>query len=216
MTTPVRILDFGAGFFLRRARTEDHDDLGLICLRTGDAGQDASGREDAPELLGLIFAIPYQLFEPDLAFVIEGPDGAAGYLFGARDTDAFNARLERDWYPTLRQRYSNPGPDPSKWSGSDWARYLVHQPARSLPGSLTPYPSHGHIDLLAEARGRGIGRRAMEFLMDLLREEGSPGIHLQVDPRNDNALQFYEALGFRRVAGSDLPPGIAFMAKALL
>ena len=47
----------------------------MVCLKTGDAGQDATAREDDPQLLGLIFAIPYQVLEPDFAFVIDGPNG---------------------------------------------------------------------------------------------------------------------------------------------
>ncbi|MER9215067.1 hypothetical protein NKI54_23850 [Mesorhizobium sp. M0663] len=93
------ILDFGGGFFLRRATTADHAALAMICLKTGDAGKDASGREDDPELLGLLYTIPYQVLEPELAFIIDSPAGAAGYLLGAADTGAFNASLASDWYP---------------------------------------------------------------------------------------------------------------------
>ncbi|MBN9241420.1 MAG: GNAT family N-acetyltransferase [Mesorhizobium sp.] len=215
MNAGPTILDFGGGFILRQARTEDHGDLARICLKTGNAGADATAREDDPDLLGHIYAVPYQVCEPDLAFLIEGPQGAAGYLFGALDTEAFNARLARDWYPALQRRYRDPGPDRSRWTGSDWARYLVHRPQAALPPGLSAYPSHGHIDLLEPARGRGIGTRAVAFLLERLRIGGSPGLHLQVDPRNGNAQRFYRALGFERLQASDLPADIAFMAKRL-
>lgn len=215
MSVGLPILDFGGGFILRHATADDHDDLARICLMTGNAGSDASAMEDDPRLLGLIYAIPYQVLEPALAFVIEGPQGPAGYLFGALDTAAFNARQARDWYPALQRRCADPGPDPSRWKGSDWARRLIHHPGLAPRASLAAYPSHGHIDLLEPARGRGIGRKAMTFLLERLHRGGSAGIHLQVDPRNERGLGFYRRLGFDRVVADDLPADIAFMAKPL-
>jgi len=87
------ILDFGDGFFLRRATSDDHAAFRAVCLKTGDAGEDATSREDDPGLMGMIYAVPYQVFAPDFAFAIEGPEGVAGYLFGMPDTAAFNAWL---------------------------------------------------------------------------------------------------------------------------
>jgi len=215
MNAEAALVDFGDGFILRRATADDHGDLARICLKTGNAGADATGIEDDPDLLGLIYAIPYQLFEPDLAFLVEGPRGAAGYLFGVLDTEAFNVKLARDWFPALQRRYSDPVPDGSRWTGSDWARRLIHNPVLSLPASLSAYRSHGHIDLLEPARGRGIGKWAIAFLLERLRHSGSTGLHLQVDPRNGNAQRFYRALGFEPLQGSDLSPDIVFMVKAL-
>ncbi|BCH23646.1 N-acetyltransferase GCN5 [Mesorhizobium sp. L-8-10] len=208
-------LDLVDGFFLRRATLEDHPALARICLETGDAGKDASAIEDDPELLGLIYAVPYQVLEPDLAFVIDGPGGVSGYLFGAADTAAFNTRLANEWYPELRRRTADPGPDAASWRGSDRARRLVHHPDLTVPGSLAAYPSHGHIDLLPPARGKGIGRRAMAFLEGRLAAAGSPGLHLQVNPRNGDAIRFYGAIGYGVLRSPDLPAGHVYVAKRL-
>ncbi len=209
------LLAFGDGFILRRAGADDRDALARICLLTGDAGHDASGREDDPQLIGQIYAVPYQALEPEFAFLIEGPDGPAGYLLGALDTPAFNAKLARDWYPALRARHADPGPDKARWQGSDWARHMIHHLPAPVPASLSAYPSHGHIDLLAPARGRGIGRRAMAYLEARLTERGSMGLHLGVAPQNEGALRFYAALGFARLQAPDLPADTVFMAKRL-
>ncbi|HHY48834.1 MAG TPA: GNAT family N-acetyltransferase [Alphaproteobacteria bacterium] len=187
----------------------------MICLKTGDAGADASSREDDPALLGLIYAVPYQVLAPDFAFLIDGPSGPCGYLLGAPDTAAFNARLEREWYPPLRARIPDPGPDRARWRGSDWARRLLHHPDLTVPPALAAYPSHGHIDLLPEARGRGIGRRAMAFLEQSLVAAGSRGLFLEVHPRNRKALAFYGAIGFHRLDAPSLPRRSVFMVKAL-
>ena len=55
------VLDFGGGYRLRAALAEDHAALCMVCLKTGDSGKDATGREDDPDLLGLIYAVPYQV-----------------------------------------------------------------------------------------------------------------------------------------------------------
>ena len=209
------ILGFGGDFFLRQASTADHDALAGVCLRTGDAGKDATGREDDPRLLGLIYAIPYQVLEPDLAFVIDGPWGVSGYLFGALDTLAFNARLAREWYPRLQAETTDPGPDIGNWRGSDWARRQIHHPDLGIPASLAAYPSHGHIDLLPHARGQGIGRRALAYLERRLAHAGSLGLFMQVDSLNSAALRFYKAIGFEPLRRADLPSHSVYMAKRL-
>ena len=47
------ILDFGDGFFLRRATSDDHAAFRAGCLKTGDTGDDAPRRADRTGLLGM-------------------------------------------------------------------------------------------------------------------------------------------------------------------
>jgi GNAT superfamily N-acetyltransferase len=209
------IIDFGGGFFLRHATANDHSALCAVCLKTGDAGKDATWREDDPELMGQIYAVPYQVLEPDLAFAVDSADGVEGYLFGVLDTKSFNARLLCDWYPALQQRVADPGPDPSEWHNSDWVRHAIHHPDFDTPDALNAFPSHGHIDLLPQARGRGIGRRCMDFLERQLALAGSTGLFLDVHPRNREAQLFYIALGYERVLTPANSAMSMFMAKAL-
>jgi len=209
------VLDLGGGFFLRRADASDQAALCRVCLKTGAAGQDATGREDAPELLGLVYAVPYQVLEPKHAFAIEGEGSVVGYLFGAPDTSAFNVALARVWYPLLQRRVRDPGPDPARWRGSDWLRRTIHHPFLDIPEALIPFPSHGHIDLLPETRGRGIGRRCMQFLEARMKAAGSSGIFLDVNPANLPAQRFYRSLGYLPLAAEGLPLTSVFMVKRL-
>jgi ribosomal protein S18 acetylase RimI-like enzyme len=209
------MLELGDGYLLRHALESDQAAMSLVCLRTGNSGKDATGREDDPDLLGLIYAVPYQIYAPDFAFVVDGPSGVCGYVLGALDSESFYRRLTQEWFPPIAARLADPGPDEGRWQGSDWARHMIHHPDFVLPPGLAPYPAHGHIDLLEEARGRGIGRRAMEHLMSTLREAGAPGIHLGVSPLNRNAQKFYARLGFTRVDDAGLPRDTVFMARSL-
>ena len=81
------------------------DDLGAlyeIALATGDNGQDASGQHQDGRMVGHIYAAPYATLEPGSAFVAEDRQGVAGYIVGTHDTDAFEARMEAEWWPPLR------------------------------------------------------------------------------------------------------------------
>jgi ribosomal protein S18 acetylase RimI-like enzyme len=208
-------LDVGAGFRLRPAAPADMPAFRRVCLLTGDAGDDASHLHDDPDLVGDFFAVPYAVLEPEHAFAVEGRAGVAGYVLGALDSRAFYQRMAREWLPRLRARAADPGPDETRWRGSDWVRRLVHHPPFALPPVLAPFPAHGHIDLLPEAQGRGVGRGAFAFLMHRLAAAGSPGMHLQVHPQNHRAQRFYRALGFVSLVSDELPVDTHFMGRRL-
>ena len=70
---------------IRSYRPDDLDALYEICLRTGDAGGDASSLLEDPRLLGDIYAAPYAHLQPEHAFVVDDGTGrAGGYVLGAR------------------------------------------------------------------------------------------------------------------------------------
>src|SRR5215469_6226272 len=89
---------------IRQYQPTDLDDLYRICLQTADSGQDATALVSDPMLPGHVFAAPYAIFEPSLAWVLEDAAGVAGYVLGALDTNAFDELLERRWWPALRAR----------------------------------------------------------------------------------------------------------------
>jgi GNAT superfamily N-acetyltransferase len=200
---------------LRPARRGDLPGLYEVCLKTGDSGKDGTALHDDPTLLGKVFVGPYVVLEPDLAFTLEGPSGAAGYLLGALDTPAFNRRCESEWLTPLRDTIHNPGSDITTWRDSDWVRRLIHVPDFTFPPALQAFPAHAHIDLLPEARGHGFGRRMMQFLMARMAARGANGLHLAVSPSNAGGQAFYRKLGFHHVAAPELPRHTCFMARGL-
>lgn len=181
---------------VRPARPADTDRLYEICLRTGDAGDDATGRYGDPRLLGDVYLGAYLAFSPELAFVLADEDDLpVGYVVGVADTLAFERRCEREWWPHLladTQRWQRVEP------GSPDAELLalVRHPERTPPSIAATWPGHLHIDLLPQAQGRGDGRRLLEHLLGALRERGVPGVMLGVDPQNTRARAFYRHLGF--------------------
>jgi ribosomal protein S18 acetylase RimI-like enzyme len=180
--------------FVRPYRTDDLPQLYEICLRTGDAGEDARALVDDPTLFGAIYAAPYGVLEPARALVVDDGSGrAVGYVLGALDTRAFEAKCEERWWPALRSEH------PKGSGGNDLDELLigiVHEPHLADARVVAQHPSHLHVDLLPEVQGGGWGRRLMEELHELLRAAGSPGVHLGVSTRNERALGFYDHLGY--------------------
>lgn len=179
---------------IRPYRPGDLAALYEICLRTGNAGDDASALVEDGRLFGELYAAPYAVLEPQHVFVID--DGAGrveGYVVGALDTADFEARCEEEWWPPLRIRH------PLDRAGTrldDLLIALIHHRIPHDPTVLATHPSHLHIDLLPSAQGAGWGRRLMTTLFDALARAGSPGVHWGVSTRNERALGFYRHLGF--------------------
>lgn len=181
---------------IRSYRPADLGDLYRICLLTADSGQDGTSLFRDPQLPGHIFAAPYGVFQPELAFLAEDGEGVGGYIVGALDSQEFERTLERQWWPPLRERYPEPPGEAGQWTREQFFAYLIHHPP-STPDELAgPFPSHLHINLLPRLQGRGTGRRLIETLAGALRDRGSPGLHLRVGFANQRAAQFYAHVGF--------------------
>jgi ribosomal protein S18 acetylase RimI-like enzyme len=190
---------------VRLAQPGDLDDLYRICLLTADAGEDATRLYSDPKLPGHIYAAPYAIFEPSLAFVAEDAGGVGGYILAALDTTAFEQRLEREWWPGLRARYAEPSAEMADgMSGAQrQAQHDIHHPWRARRDLVAGYPSHMHIDLLPRMQGRGVGRRLVETLAATLSAQGSRGLHLFVGDRNKRAQGFYRHVGFTELPVED-------------
>jgi ribosomal protein S18 acetylase RimI-like enzyme len=184
---------------LRPYRSDDHDAIYEICLRTGASGEDASGLLRDGSLLGHVYAGAYLALAPELAFVVEDDEGVGGYILGAADTGAFEERLERAWWPDLRRRYPTWRTD-AEATLDDLLTSQMHTPVPAPADVVEAFPSHLHIDLLPRLQGQGWGRRLVDILGDRLRTVGSPGVHLGVATGNTRAHAFYRRVGFNEFA----------------
>jgi ribosomal protein S18 acetylase RimI-like enzyme len=179
---------------IRPFQPGDESALSDICLRTADAGADATGILDDDDLWAEIFVIPYAVRHPDLAFVVETDDGrVAGYIVGAPDTDAFEAWFHDEWWPRFAERWPEPDAERSRQDGILIYAYGRHPGAEPYSEG---YPAHLHIDLLPELQGQGWGRRLIDTLVAALQQRGIPGLHLVAGSDNSGALAFYPRVGF--------------------
>ena len=183
---------------IRPYRPADLEALYRVCLQTGRNGGDATPLYRDHKLLGHIHAAPYALFEPSLAFVAEDAAGVGGYVLGALDSHAFEARLEREWWPKLRAQYPDAPADipEDQWTPEQAKAHLIHHPFSTPDHRTSRYPSHLHINLVPRLQSGGHGRRLISTLVDALRRRGSPGLHLAVRPANVRAIGFYRHIGF--------------------
>jgi len=186
---------------IRPCRPADLDALYRVCLQTGHNGGDATPLYRDHQLLGHVFAAPYALFEPSLAFVAEDAAGVGGYVVGALDSHDFEARLERDWWPKLRARYPEPPASvpQGQWTLEQATARWIHHPVVTPDELLGRYPSHLHINLVPRLQAGGNGRRLISTLTGALRRHGSRGVHLAVLPTNLRAIGFYRHLGFTQL-----------------
>ncbi len=176
------------------------EDLYAITLATGDKGEDASGLYEDGSLIGHIYSGPYAVLKPSLVLLAMDEQGVAGYAVGVTDTLAWEDRLEREWWPGLRQRYADPGPvaasdpRPERRLGR-----MIHAPNRAPASIVRDYPAHLHLNLLKRARGSGVGPRLLEAWLDLAAGRGARAAHVGVHPENERGIRFWSRSGFRRL-----------------
>ena len=208
---------------IRLYRPSDRDALYDICVRTGDAGADATGLYPDPYLLPDIFTGPYLRLEPELAFVLAGDgtgdevgdgdeagaDRPLGYIIGTADTRRFVARYLDEWLPTVAARY----PEGSGEGEQAGRVHVLHHPELMLEGGLADrYPAHLHIDLLPQAQGRGAGRALMAAFLAAVRAAGAPRVHLGMATGNTGARAFYDRMGFHLVARPE--PSVTILGRS--
>jgi ribosomal protein S18 acetylase RimI-like enzyme len=196
---------------IRRYRDRDHDAVYDVCVRTGAASKDARGLYSTDDLIGDIYAGPYLLLEPELAFVLDNGQRAVGYCIGAASTSEFVAAYTERWIPRMRERYQPPPspPDPAE------ERQLANlfNPGRMLRPELAPHPAHLHINLLPDYQGGGFGRALVSEFLAAAAALGVPSVHLNVYTANRAALGFYRRLGWSELPVADPGPW-TFLAKS--
>jgi ribosomal protein S18 acetylase RimI-like enzyme len=183
---------------IRPYRTTDRSDVAEICIRTAAAGKDATGVYSDDNLLSDIWVLPYVDLEPDLAFVVDNGERAAGYVVGVADTRAFIERYRTEWLPRYAEKYG----DLAETERDGGMVKLGLDPDRMAIPEVDEYPAHLHIDLLPELQRQGFGRKLIATLLAALRERGVPGLHLGVASDNDDGRAFYSRLGFIELPSS--------------
>ncbi|MFF6907180.1 GNAT family N-acetyltransferase [Streptomyces sp. NPDC012389] len=198
---------------LRPYRPADRDALFDICVRTGHEGGDSRHLYPDPELLPNIFAAPYVVLEPELAFVVEDDGRAVGYIVGTADTASFVARYRTEWLPGLTDRHPAPVRPHSPPTPTEMMTGLLYDPERMVLPELDAYPAHLHIDLLPSHQRYGYGRRLMETFLGALRARGVPAVHLSMVTANTSARAFYDRVGFHEIAVPD-PGPVTYLGRS--
>ncbi len=191
---------------IRPYAASDRDSIRRICFDTGFMGEPAGFYwRDFPSFAD-IWTSYYTDKEPESTFVAVRDGRVVGYLTGCVDTARSTSPRDAIIHQMRARWLLRPGTAGFFWR-SIWD--TLRQP--SLPtGEVSDprWPSHLHIDLLAEARGLGAGRRLMEAWLDRLREVGSPGCHLGTMAENTAGIAFFCRMGFELYGPPELIPGM--------
>lgn len=192
---------------LRPARPTDASAISAICAATADAGKAPNPAAKAPDLPGLIYALPYLHGPACYALVVEDAMGVCGYAVGTADSQAFYRWLNEVWLPgqARPQLTDHALPIDLRFAAALQRNYTA-------PAWHTQFPAHLHLNLLPRAQGQGAGNRLMLSLSDALAQAGAAGLHWGADAANLGALAFYKKLGYPVFAEE---PGCIWFACAL-
>jgi hypothetical protein len=183
---------------IRPFRAADLEACYAISLATGFEGGDASHLHRDPKIMGHIYLAPYAALEPGLALVTEDGDGVAGFAVGTVDTGAWEERLEREWWPSLRERYADPAGVPAEKRTPDQHRaFMIHHPSKAPAAVTRCFPAHLHLNLLPRQQRRGTGSR---MLGAWLARSDCAALHVGVNRANTGAARFWAAQGFSQLA----------------
>jgi len=180
---------------LRPVEAGDESGLANVCLKTGDAGKDATALYQDTTLLAQIYALPYVSVSGGFGYVAEDDEGICGYVVGAADTAAFETALEAEWWPQLRSRYPFANTQFAAGFLDDQRVQFIHHPVKASPDLLLDFPAHIHMNVLPRTQGKGVGTRLLSLFLDNLKDQGASGVHAGVAPSNSDGLAFWTAKG---------------------
>jgi GNAT superfamily N-acetyltransferase len=198
---------------LRSAQDSDLDALYAISLATGFAGADAAYLHEDGKLLGHIYSAPYARLEPEFALVIEDDVGVAGFAVGVTDTESWEARLEREWWPDLRMQYPDPSGEPGDWSADQKRCAMIHHPEQTPTNIALEYPAHMHLNLLPRLQHQGLGAVLLRAWLELARDRGAPAVHVGINRANVRALRFWARHTFQPLTADGGAERTAWMGR---
>ena len=204
-----------AGVQIRHSGSaEDWQAIRELCCLTGRQGNPIE-RERWP-LFAELWVGPYQRLRPDWSYVAEARGRVVGYLTGCPDSARFRRARAVAWaIPLLLRmaigRYPRSA-DARRFAGQSLG--LVAEPERRLRRTLPArvdrdYPAHLHMNVDAEARGKGVGRALLERYAADLAARGVPGLQLVCGVA---ARPFYQRLGFLDLGALEFRPGVRIFA----
>lgn len=171
-----------------------------ICYVTGYIGDPVEWQWRDAESFSDLFSGYYTDAEPESALVAEIDGEVMGYLLGCVDSSkAWNPASVFGRQVMRRGIALRPGTAGFVWrSVGDVIVDAARKRLPPAPFADPRWPAHLHIDLLREARGRGVGAALMRRWLDNLRRAGVPGCHLETIAENTGAIAFFESMGFER------------------
>jgi len=184
-----------------------------VAFATGFMGDPVAGQFADRDAFAHLFCTWYLLHRPDTCWVVDDGGGrVVGYLVGSPDGPGDQAAHEWEFATThLLRRGIALRPGTARFIAR--AAVDLARDRRCLHPPVDParFPAELHVNLLPEARGRGLGGALMRSWTDRLVGMGVPGVHLGTFGQNAGAIAFFTACGFEPV-GAEVPnPGFRML-----
>jgi ribosomal protein S18 acetylase RimI-like enzyme len=152
--------------------------------------------EDRRIFLDAFYAY-YTDYEPEHTWVACAGQQVVGFLTGCTDTHRQERTLLYKLIPgvvwRLLRGYYHLGKKARRYVRAIISAGLRREFPRA---DLKQYPAHLHINLAAEWRGYGLGKRLMQAYLAQLKQLGVRGVHLGTTSINEIACRMYERIGF--------------------
>jgi ribosomal protein S18 acetylase RimI-like enzyme len=192
----------------RAYETNDRADVRMISFRTGFMGDSAASFWRHEESWADVWTSYYTDREPGSLSVATLDGRVVGYLAGCRNTAAMSPTTDELISAAIRKH--------RLIARRGTAGFLFRAILDSLRdrgranGDFIDerWPAHFHIDLLPEARGKGLGAALVARWLDQLQADGSRGCHLATLVENERACRFFRTFGFRNHGEPTLVAGM--------
>ena len=159
-------------------------------------------------MMGHIYAAPYARLDPGLALVVEDEKGVAGFVVGTIDTAAWETRLEREWWPSLRRQYVDPtGTPAASWTADQRRAFMIHHPT-GTPPAVAGTTRHISTSICRHAcKDSGVGPRLFDAWLALAKDRGAKAMHVAVNRANARGVRFWARQAFKELSLDGLPEG---------
>jgi ribosomal protein S18 acetylase RimI-like enzyme len=194
---------------IRRYEPADRAGVRRVCFETGFMGEPVGWMWRDQESFSDIFTGYWTDREPESARVAALNGEVVGYLLGCTDSrNVWNIGKLVARHALVRGVAFRPG------TAGVFRRMFTDGISDALHKRLPPptyydkrWPAHLHIDLLPVCRGRNVGATLVSGWLDSLKSRGIPGCHLQTMAQNQNAIAFFEKMGFEKLGRPQGAPG---------
>jgi ribosomal protein S18 acetylase RimI-like enzyme len=194
---------------IRPYEAPDRAGVRRVCYETGFMGEPVDWLWRDRESFSDMFSGYWTDREPGSASVAELDGEIVGYLLGCADSrKVWNAGKLLAHHAFRRGCIVRPG------TSGVFLRMMTDGISDAIHHRLPPptyydkrWPAHLHIDLMPVCRGRHVGTKLVTGWLDTLRAEGVAGCHLQTMSENDNAIAFFEKIGFEKRGEPEGAPG---------
>lgn len=183
---------------VRPYRPQDRKAVWTLAADTAFFGAPVEQFLDDRALFCAAFVACYTDHELARLWVAESSGAVAGYVMGCSDsrrrTRIFGTHILSTVLRGMLQRRYHVGRKTLRF-GLRLLQELLERAIPTVP--LERFPGHLHVNVGAQARGRGTGRALLETCLAQFWVTGVSGVHVMTTDHNRAACHLYETLGFR-------------------